>query len=47
MSLQYHAEGHTMAMEAGGVEGGNMTWHNGELKAWEAANIHLISAAWH
>ena len=36
-----------MAIEVGGVEVGSKIWHNGELKAWEDANIHVMSHVVH
>ena len=36
-----------MAKEVGNVEVGKMVWHNGELKPWESANIHVMSHVVH
>ena len=36
-----------MAIEVGGVEVGEKIWHNGEIKAWGDANIHVMSHVVH
>lgn len=36
-----------MAIEVGGVEVGEKIWHNGELKPWADANIHVMSHVVH